>query len=119
ATCSFEPYLLGSSLVIDQSEDTSTLSASIIDPVNQLILPLTGYLVVPPDGAVAILSLRAQTTRQATHLSQAVLLEVDLHATVFDADDHRRLDGDLTTTNLPLPDGGTVCTVMIPFNARR
>ncbi|MFN7134878.1 MAG: hypothetical protein ACK4N5_22550 [Myxococcales bacterium] len=107
--CGFAPLLPGPSIELKQSEDGSQVTATLIDPVNQLEVQLAGDLLVAPDRRDrATFSMVARFPRQASMMNPAVIdLSLTLVGNVLLTDAGRVLTVTLTNTSfLPQQGGG-------------
>lgn len=120
-SCEFQPVTLGSTITLEQTTDTTGLSTSIEDSINEDQIDLTGEIYSPtekdPVEVIANFSLTAQVVRPATALgTDLVSLFITMSGQVTESAGLREVSGALTSQNATT---GTSerCRVSVTFNA--
>lgn len=118
AACEFTPWLIGPSLELVQSEDGGGVSTTLIDPVNQLPVQLSGDVLSSDEPGIAVFDLRAQTNRQPTQRSTNVAtFQLLMSGSVSFNEDPARLTATMTMTQL-FPNGELDCQDTLAVSGR-
>jgi hypothetical protein len=117
-TCSFQPYLLGPSIVLTQQG--SEVSTALLDPTTAFPVSLAGSVLVPPTGsnqqALAEVQMQAQAARDLSSNSTSLdAFEVRFHAAVLTGG---VLSGSLETAALGENANDPPCDFVLQFGAR-
>jgi hypothetical protein len=117
-SCSFQPYLLGPTVVLTQR--ASEVSTTLVDPTASFPVSLAGSVLVPPAGtssdSVAQVRMNAQAARGVSSNSTSIdAFEVRLHASVLTAG---ILSGSLETTSLGENPNDPPCDFVLQFGAQ-
>ncbi|MGA9523478.1 MAG: hypothetical protein WBV82_18590 [Myxococcaceae bacterium] len=117
--CAFEPYLLPPTIKLEQTGGSGQVATTLIDPVQQLELAISGTLFThaDTDDPALIASFRSltQPTRQPTaNTTDLTRFEVLLTGSVFEGNGARHVSGQLIQTELEGA-GQTGCSVSQSF----
>ncbi len=117
--CAFEPLLLPPTIQLEQSDGSGQIATTVIDPVQQLELTLSGSLFTHAgeDHPELLASFRflTQPTRQATpSAAELTRFEILLTGSVFASGGARQVSGQLIQTEVEGP-GANGCSVSQSF----
>ena len=113
-SCGFTPWLLGPTVTLQQSAGSGTVTFDVIDPVEQLEVPLSALVRVPNDGgSVADVQGLLRTQRESMAKGPIVELQLLFDGAISQTGSRRVLSGTLDTEDV-LADG---CVTAITFEA--
>lgn len=111
--CGFEPYLFPPVLELAQSPDGTGVDTQLIDPVNQLQVPISGEVLEEEDSRVGGFRMRARVTRQRSGEDTSLVnLDVRLTGSVDRGENPARLGATLQLFEL-FPRGSTGCVALL------
>jgi len=115
--CDFTPPIVPPSLTLTQSGDGQRVTLGLIDPVNQVPLPLLADVSVSDDNnATGLFIGFARTVRQATLLDPRLLtLQTTVSGSVSVKHPRRQLSGVLNVTVISGSEAGKACNTTTTF----
>ena len=114
-SCDFQPWLLPPTVTISQAGASSHVTLSVIDPANQVEVPLTAEMRVPNNGkAVAELEGSQWAQRQSGLASTDLpTVRITVSGSVTESNGRRWLELSLVTTEL-----GSACMITQVLTAK-
>jgi len=111
-TCGFTPWLLEPTLTLQQATGSGTVTFDVVDPVEQLSVPVTAEVRVPVNGgSVADIAGFLRAVRSAQTMGPIVELQLTFNGVVVQQGTTRTLSGSLSTRDVQ----GDGCIVEISF----
>ena len=119
SSCAFEPYLLPPMIELEQEAGSGQVETTLIDPVQQLDLTVSGSIFSNANGddpeLLASFRFATQPLRQATpHTADLTRFEVLLTGSVFESEGVRHLSGQLVQVQIDEA-GSSGCSVSQSF----
>lgn len=101
--CEFQPYELAPSLELRQAAPAGAIALSVIDPVSQLFVPVSGEVSVPEDqdpNLIGAFVVRGRVFRPAFRSGPSIMLELKVNGSVGLSDGDRWLSGSIQSTDV-------------------
>lgn len=117
--CTFASYVPPPTITLTQTDGGRHVTTQLIDPINQLLVPITGSVLERNDDGSGSFRLHTQLLRQATSRSdsQLVTLQLTMNGTVTRRSDRSTLTSQLTEIQLQ-PQKGAGCQITIALTGQ-